>query len=141
MALKAVFIHSDTALNGSDEDREILREFVDKCLAQKYNVVAMSAMDNAALQAGLTQAGIAGKVVKTVGNAPEGKESFAEALAGLNQMRVIARAGVVAPQECVAITDTRKLGYAAAKAQMRSLCIEGGLSHSRRALDFALTLG
>lgn len=141
MTLKAVFIHSDSALNGSDEDRAVLREFVDKCLARQYNVVAMSAMDGAALQAGLARAGIARKVVRAIGSAPESKESFAEALAGLNQMRVIARAGVVAPQECVAITDVRKLGSAAAKAQMHSVCIEGSPRDSRGALDFALSLG
>ena len=141
MALKAVFIHSDSALNGNDEDRAVLREFVDNCLARQYNVVAMSAMDGAALQAGLARAGIAGKVVKAIDSVPEGKEAFAEALAGLNQMRVVARAGVVAPQECVAVTDTRKRGSAAAKAQMHSVCIEGGPRDSRRVLDFALSLG
>lgn len=149
MTTKAAFIHTDHALNGNDEDRAALRYFVDECRKRQFNVVAVSAMEKAALQQALSDAGLAGKVVHAMSAEDAAarkvvvgtRDAFAEALSALNHKRAIARADILSPGECVAVSDDRKIGAAAAKAGMHSLTIEGNLRGCERSLDFALKLG
>lgn len=129
MTIKAVFWNTnltDATAGKRAETRAAVQEFA----AQHFNQVAVSGLDKAETEAGLRETGILNSMVYVQdGQEAESRgltrevnaAAFTEALASLNQRGVIAKQPVIAPHECLAITDNKDAAREATRAGMQAI--------------------